>query len=61
MVRCRLGQQTARFRHRWPVCKALVVLFWVQLWTTCGSCRLHRWLEQVAQADQVVSDHVQAN
>ncbi len=36
------------------------MFFGPHLWATGFSCRLHRWLEQVAQADQVVGDHVQA-
>ena len=35
------------------------MLFGPHLWATDYSCRLHGWLEQVAQADQVVGDHVQ--
>ena len=58
--RRRSSPQTARFRHRWPVCKALVLLFGAHLWGTCCSCRLYGGLEQVAQADRVVGDHVQA-
>jgi len=39
----------------------MVVLFWAQhLRTTGCSCLLHHGLEKVAQADQVVSDHRQA-
>jgi len=37
----------------------LTVGGWSHLWTTRRSCRRHRRLEQVAQADQVVGDHVQ--
>ena len=44
------------------------MLFWAHLWATGCSCRLHHGLllrrklrqEQVAQADQVVGDHMQA-
>jgi hypothetical protein len=43
-----------------PVCTALVVLFWAFIWATGCSCRLHHGLQQVAQADQVVGDPMQA-
>lgn len=36
------------------------MLFGPILWATGFSCRLHRWLEQVVQVDQVVGHHVQA-
>jgi len=32
---------------------------WPHLWATCRSCGLQLAVEQVAQADQVVGDHVQ--
>ena len=33
---------------------------WPHLWTKCCSCRLHRCgTEQIAEADQVVGDHMQ--
>ena len=38
----------------------LIPAAWSHLWATSCSCRRHRRFEQVAQAEQVVGDHVQA-
>lgn len=38
----------------------LISAGWSHFWPTCHSCRRHYRIEQVAQADQVVGDHVQA-
>lgn len=43
-----------------PLWGILITAAWPHFRATRCSCRHHRWFDQIAQADQVVVDHVQA-